>query len=194
MNDIDDGDVFYDIGSNIGLYACFVALAADDIFVYAFEPHPNNAERLRENFERNNITGEIIEAALADSEGEMNLILDDEIAGSGQSHISNRNNGDGMTVVKSISGDHFVSEHPSPDMIKIDVEGAEMLVLDGFSQTLRTGLCRSVYCELHPNQSNLFNADLERVYTYFQNRNYKITELEDRGYEKFVIAELQSPN
>jgi hypothetical protein len=41
---------------------------------------------------------------------------------------------------------------PVPTVVKIDVEGAEVAVLDGLSGTLADGATRLVYCEIHRDQ------------------------------------------
>ena len=185
-----DGDIFYDVGANIGLYACFVAGAADGVQIYAFEPHPNNARKLRKNMNLNSVSGKVVEAALLDRKGEFTLVIDDEVAGSGQSHIGESTIGRDKVAVSTLTGDQFAIENTNPDIIKIDVEGAETAVLNGFSETLEEGGCRSIYCEIHPKKLKQYNSDVEELYRTFQSTNYKYNKFDDRGNETFLKATL----
>lgn len=55
LQTLESDDVFYDIGANVGTYTCFAGQVVDDGNVIAFEPHPANVDRLRENAEPNEI-------------------------------------------------------------------------------------------------------------------------------------------
>jgi len=51
-----------------------------------------------------------------------------------------------------VSGDEFVlsGAFPIPTVLKLDIEGAEKVALEGLSETLRRDECRLVYVEVHP--------------------------------------------
>jgi len=159
LGEIRDGDIVYDIGGNIGLYAI---LSAERLRgsgrVLAFEPVPLWASRLRENASLNRLTNlSVFEVGLFDKEQRMPLVLKN-IQGSGMGSVVTDY---GKAIPESqlerieielVRGDEFVErqELPQPDVIKLDVEGAEVEVLEGLRATLTGGSCRFVMCEVHP--------------------------------------------
>ena len=71
------GDVFYDIGANVGFFTIIAAKLVGDMGkVYAFEPGQGNASSIRHNAQLNNFTHvEVIEKAVSHSSGEGQLLL-----------------------------------------------------------------------------------------------------------------------
>jgi FkbM family methyltransferase len=99
--------------------------------VIAFEPVSSNAEKLRNNLALNQVSAEIIEAAVADVDGESSFARGlDSYTG----RLSEA--GDPVAVV-SVDGLCNAGRLPLPNIMKIDVEGAEALVLNGALQTIR---------------------------------------------------------
>lgn len=131
------GTVFYDVGAHHGfLSVCAARLGAR---VYAFEPSPDNARRIRRNAELNGLPIEVVEAAAWDDEG-------------GASLRAGRWDSEWRTVpggpVRTVALDDFAASHPAPDLLKIDVEGAEVRVLRG-ARRLLSERPPVVVCELH---------------------------------------------
>ncbi|HUV03775.1 MAG TPA: FkbM family methyltransferase [Armatimonadota bacterium] len=123
-----EGLVVFDVGANIGYYTLTAALAVGTSGgVFAFEPLEQNFRRLERHVQANrlhNVT--IVKAAVGDRRGVARL----EIRSSpGLARLSEN----GTVEVPLVSLDSMIQggELPLPDVIKIDVEGAEMLVLKG---------------------------------------------------------------
>jgi FkbM family methyltransferase len=136
------GDCVWDIGANVGLYTRqFLELVGPAGQVVAFEPVPENAAQLRGLVFGPQLT--VVEAALADTDGRMSLIVSGE---SGEtSHIGESS--DGLTV-RVARGDSMLEEGiRKPEVLKIDVEGFEGDVLDGLPIALRSA--RNVVVEMH---------------------------------------------
>ncbi|MCX7721490.1 MAG: FkbM family methyltransferase [Verrucomicrobiae bacterium] len=137
-----DGKICWDVGSFIGYHAMyFAALGAE---VTAFEPNPVNFAMLRLHLERNPTLGRRIEplqVALCDNDGEMDFLQSSNIGGaSSGSHLtcslpplpSGSYSGFQRSKVLTRRIDTLInSGHRNPDLIKIDVEGAELHVLKG---------------------------------------------------------------
>jgi FkbM family methyltransferase len=69
----------------------------------------------------------LVEAAVCDTEGEVEL---SDGASSFTAHIRNVRSGGGRTrSVKATTMDRFAESAPAPDLVKIDVEGVELLTL-----------------------------------------------------------------
>lgn len=134
------GMVFYDIGANIGFFALLGArLVGSSGAVFAFEPEPALLPRLRENIERNGFTQvTALGKAVAAVSGEIHFEPADPDRSPDFGLGRVRQNAGSTTIrVPAVSLDDFVLEHPWPDVVKCDVEGAEVEVLRGASRLLR---------------------------------------------------------
>jgi FkbM family methyltransferase len=139
------GNVFYDVGANVGFFCLLAArLVGPAGRVYAFEPHPAYAERVRKNARLNGFAIQVVEAAVADSSGETVLRVD----GVNCPSIV-QGAGDGIPV-RVVAIDDLVAhgEMLPPAYVVIDAEGAEILVLRGMAETLRRHR-PVVLCEVH---------------------------------------------
>jgi FkbM family methyltransferase len=160
------GMTVVDAGANRGGFSMLAARrAGTEGRVFAFEPEPDNFRRLRERLRRYPNVIPVAEAIAARS-GEMSLRLDDFHAG----HSLYHNVGGGAAIMVPVTSlDDFVAEHQLPgiDVIKLDIEGAEVDALAGMSQTLsRTGRKPVIVCEVHaPNRPEDFIEKL-RPYAY----------------------------
>ncbi|HEV2120281.1 MAG TPA: FkbM family methyltransferase [Candidatus Bathyarchaeia archaeon] len=157
------GDLFVDIGANVGIYT--VRLASHFRSVYAFEPNPNVLPELRwriRRSRRNNIV--VFPMALANANGKAEFYLDAQRTFSMPTDIllrlfrfePGRDQNAGLTkthhgrkkiTVPTAAYDSQVPE--SADLVKIDVEGAEFLVLEGAKKALESGRIRRLMIELH---------------------------------------------
>jgi len=127
--------VFYDIGANIGFYATIAAkLVGSEGKVFAFEPFAASAEACRRNAKLNNFTHvTVVDAAVAAKEGQMTLELGESSA------VHRLTVGENGRKVRVVTIDQWRTEEraPAPDLVMIDVEGAELDVLHGMLETLK---------------------------------------------------------
>ena len=150
------GDCVYDIGAATGLYTVLLAKAVGESGeVVAFEPADHTYERLREHLELNQVTNvRAFRLALGDAEGRVGLSLG-TVAGSSRIVRSAERRSGGETVewAKVVNGDRLVEAQKLrvPKAVKIDVEGYELAVIRGLSQTLAQPQCELVCCEVHPS-------------------------------------------
>ncbi|HMG35931.1 MAG TPA: FkbM family methyltransferase [Blastocatellia bacterium] len=147
------GMVFYDIGANAGFFTVLAAkLVADRGRVISFEPLPENAESVRAQIEINNLVHcELITAAVSDRRGTSFFVFGEN---NSQSQLSEDGidpfSGDKTEFrVETVKLDEFIESHPRPDVIKIDVEGAETEVLAGADELLRVANRPALIIELH---------------------------------------------
>lgn len=149
------GDIVWDIGANVGLYAIFAARVGAT--VYAFEPDPEFADHLRRNVELNGQDISIHEFALADEEGTTTLYTDGTTGRSPS--LSGSDEERGSATVDIRRGDAL--DLPEPDVLKVDVEGAEQAVLCGLGERLAAP--RTLFIELHPDMLPAYDASVEEV-------------------------------
>jgi len=131
------GFCFLDIGGNKGDFALFAAaLTGPDGTVICFEPHPDNAGWIRKSVELNSFGNlKVEELALSDRDGEATLNIGGK---SGQHSFETRKRDRGSVTVRTTGLDHYLETQGigHVDAVKIDVEGAEDLVIAGAAHTL----------------------------------------------------------
>ena len=143
-----DGDTFLDIGANIGVFAITIArfrTLYPDLKVYAFEPNPDTARRLRANAEPLGVT--VLEVALSDRVGTHEFV-----DGAVSNVFATVENASPYSIKSErsfcecrrlddllIQGDSLV--------MKIDVEGCEWEVLQGAMGLFQANRVRVLYLD-----------------------------------------------
>jgi FkbM family methyltransferase len=148
---LQDGDTFWDVGTNIGLYSLIMASKSPKINVVCFEPEPRCLERLQKNIASNNRDNmKTYELALSSSNGQAAFSTAAEY-GDGTHSLLNKEITAGSFTVQTIRGDDFVEQYKVniPSLLKIDVEGAEIEVLKGLEKVLSNPQCKNLLCEVH---------------------------------------------
>ena len=133
----DMGKVFVDVGACVGKYT--IPMSKNYHKVVAIEPNPKNLEFLKKNVEINNCDNvEIHEVAVSDKEGKTKLLLS-----GAQSKIGVESRKNTITVdTKTL--DNLIGK---ADVIKIDVEGAELQVVMGAKRLIKE--CKPVFVIEH---------------------------------------------
>lgn len=155
------GTILYDVGANVGVYAVYAAIVAG-VSVYAFEPSGPSFGLLCRNVELNRLSGRVLPfcMGLSDKTGPTVLHL---VAGEGGETGSAVRLAVNQRLVPSrfpmqqgilaMRGDDFAASpgvHP-PHALKIDVDGLEHLVIDGFSAVIAGPTLKTVNIELTPS-------------------------------------------
>lgn len=147
---IRDGFTFIDVGSNVGWYALFLAQEAGPTVstrILAVEPQPEIFDRLIYNIRQNpSCTIKAVDCAVADKTGELTLFLDPLNRGEASLKIVNSSQTDAIRVPAVTLLDLLSREGLTHvDAIKLDVEGAEDLVLGPFFRDAPASLYPSVF-------------------------------------------------
>ena len=145
---VKSGDIFYDVGANIGVYTILAASRTGTKGrVYAFEPHGANFARLLDNITANNLQQVVFpnNFALHDKEGFFPFYYKSGEVGTSDSQLSGKRdltedeNGSQISELKyATTIDRLIDsgEIKAPHHIKIDVDGNELLILEGMSRLL----------------------------------------------------------
>jgi FkbM family methyltransferase len=159
------GDLFIDVGSNLGLYAVWAADCG--AHPLAVEPDPANAERTRANLRRNRIPSKVVESALGATRGTMRFTTDADA----ENHLVVHGGGSTTREVSVTTIDALLGGR-SARGVKIDVEGAERLVLNGAAASLGASRIDVLQIEWNPLSQSLLGetrlpvADLLRAHGY----------------------------
>lgn len=132
---LDPGEVFWDIGANIGYFSLAAAAALNHRGqVIALEPGRNASARLRENVALNPFTNiKIYQLAASDTAGEARLYLAPDLADSSASLFAPGPDQAGYETCRTVPLDQLLRDEglPGPQLLKMDVEGAELAALKG---------------------------------------------------------------
>lgn len=184
--------IFVDVGAHIGQYTLWAAdyyrrhQVAEHPVVFAFEPNPRTFSRLQRNISINSLDSYVSahELALSDRNGIAPFYPAIEARSGGSSLASHAHDpyhaqsGDKITVT-SMSLDNFFQQQPLPaplGLVKMDIEGAELLALRGASTTLST-YRPAIILEVYSGWMKSFG------YTYHDLRKFLIS----LGYSIYVI-------
>ena len=174
------GGTFVDVGANKGDFSLIAArTAGPEGRVIAFEPAPENAIWARKSVELNGYPSvELLEIALSDSEGEARLHLGRK---SGWHSLVPRPVEQDAITVRTRTLDAVLAERGSPtvDMLKIDVEGAELAVLRGARQTLAQEHGMWILLDVHPD----FEVDPAEVAQVLHAQGFELRSPEDPEQE-----------
>lgn len=126
-----EGGVFLDVGAHVGHYA--IRAAARASAVYAVEPNPRTAERLRENVRLNGLANvHVLELAAWDGAGQFTLRkVHEQYERDGSNYLVPSPGG----PVWGARLDDAMNQYPLRparlDLVKVDVEGADLHAIDG---------------------------------------------------------------
>lgn len=191
------GDIFVDVGANIGYYSVLASgLVGERGRVFAIEAHPRICERLKRNVALNGRRNtQVINAAASDSKGQLPLFL---------GPVSNP--GHTTTVSELAEKEHLLFDTTVPAdtlerligsdnlfearLIKIDVEGAEHTVLAPLLSSLASFRDSTEWLlELWPEYCAGGQSAIDEIYRAFRMAGYKPLRIENcYGLERFYPA------
>jgi FkbM family methyltransferase len=150
------GDVFYDVGANVGSYSLIAA--ALGLRVVAFEPGYATYAALCDNIVLNGRGNTItpLPVVLAERTGPATLGYSDVAAGAAEHTLEPAGEAAYRQPVLAYRLDDLVDqlELPPPALLKVDVDGAEASVLVGASRTLAEEGLRSVLVEIERDRGD----------------------------------------
>jgi FkbM family methyltransferase len=180
---VHEGSVFLDVGAHIGYFTMKAAPKVGATgHVLAFEPNPETLKLLYDNVAANGANNVIVEPIACTDKEETLTFYAAPVQNTGMSSLSKRNaEVEGAAAPKS----YMVQGRPIDavvrqlnlarvDAIKIDVEGAEVVVLRGAVDTLRRFHPRLVIEEI-PEELESFQTSMEDLASLLHNAGYNHT-------------------
>jgi FkbM family methyltransferase len=176
------GDVVYDVGANVGFFTVLVArLVGKDGHVYAFEPVPDNIAAVQHNLGLNKMTQvTVLQQAVSDEVGEGKLLLAHYSGGATLDKVGAPPDLKGELLVPLTTLD-ALTEQPDylqPNLVKIDVEGAEINVLRGMTWLLKNAKPTLLY-EIDDGELAAYEKKVDECAAFLREHEYEVMELTD---------------
>lgn len=192
-------DCFVDVGANMGFYSVLAGkiLSQRGGVVHAIEMDAENVNRIRANLRLNRLRNVTVhEVALGDQSGTVEYYRCGSFRNTLEVSVNDRERYQQVSVPMTTLDSLLAEMEIAPDVIKIDVEGAEYLVLKGMDGTMKSPA--NIYCEVHIDETEgglaSFGHTLDDVWGLLQGYNYQLWEIplrEDsrhRGVRKLKAA------
>lgn len=197
------GMVVYDVGANIGYMSLVFARAVGSGGrVFAFEPLPDNVERIRLHITLNSLKDVItlIPDAVSDHAGRQMFLIHELNAMGKLSDSSGRDTAYRNEIeVNTLCLDDFVfiDGNPAPGLIKIDIEGGGVKAIPGMIRILRENQ-PIILMELHgPEEAKIAWNSLEKCgYKICRiKKGYPvISTLTDLDWKEYIVATVSCEN
>ncbi len=178
-----ENSVFIDIGSNLGYYTLLAGSIAKNGQVFSFEPDTQNFELLEKNIMANNLTNIQTypyavsnENAFVDifsggaNKGNVRLFKDD-LEGYMEEHQSNK-------LVKCVTLDEILDDSSNPDIIKMDIQGGEMLALQGMKKIINNTNELVLFTEFWPEAITLNKESPSEFLQLLHDLNFEIYDMD----------------
>jgi len=190
------GDVFLDIGANIGYHTLTAAKRVGPKGrVYAIEPEPENFSILEQNISINGYSDRcvLVRKGVSDKSGTQKLYLDPFNCGGhaffnhfekpevflGSRSVTLNENLDNFIDVETISIDDFLSNNRRVNVVKMDIEGAELLALRGMLETLKANKRIVIFSEFSPSAMNMVGGDYREFLEILKRLGFEVYDLNE---------------
>ncbi len=194
---VEPGWVAYDVGANIGYITLMLAQAVGNGGeVISFEALPSNIERLLKNVGMNSLAQNIrvIHAAVGADSGPVKFLMGPSGAmGKAQGSAGRMKGHVNAIEVPGYSLDNFVYRegNRAPNIVKMDIEGGEVLALPGMKRLLNEAR-PLVFLELHgPEAAKIAWESFENAayqIARMQSTYPSVTSLDDLDWKSYLIA------
>jgi FkbM family methyltransferase len=186
----DHANIIWDVGANIGWTVLQFWKQFPNAKIFAFEPSSSNRQRLNENIQLNDATITIVPFGLGDKPGNFKLyaVLD---SNPGMNRILEGGENLPFEEIEVIKGDSFWNERgrPKVDILKIDVEGFELAVLNGMKEMIEA--CKpKTYIEV--DESNLVanHTSSIELLKWFLDRGYQLQHLHENTLQPLSFENM----
>ena len=190
----------FDVGAHIGITTLPLAEAVGPRGrVFAIEPSPQNRSFLNQHLEANKIENvTVLDCALADRAEQVVSFFEMKDV-SGMNGLLNNRSGMHSIQVSASTLDQVVSEfNVVPDLIKIDIEGAELACLKGAIKTIQL-YQPEIVLSVHPRQMQEMGNHVEELEVFLHQMGYDVLDilsgsLADRplGFGEYVLQAKSS--
>jgi FkbM family methyltransferase len=173
---LEPGSLFVDVGANVGLYTIWCIESGAEVI--ALEPSRIARERLLSNLKLNGYRAEVVPAALGETEGTLRLTSELD----NQNHLLLSGDSDGVEseVVTVLTLDELAGDR-TIDGLKVDVEGAELLVMKGARRLLEERRIKLIQLEWNESSLALLQQDRTPIAELLSSYGYSLFRADERG-------------
>lgn len=150
---IHEDTTFLDIGANMGIYSFRASKKITTGKIISFEPDKNHFECLLKTRDKNKI-GNVILHPLAVTNENGTISFHNQSMNGGDFRINYTQTGD---VVDTVKLDDFLGTGHKVDVVKMDIQGAEYLALQGMQNIILDNPDLLIFCEYWPKGMRLLN-------------------------------------
>lgn len=184
--------VILDLGSHIGLSILYFKTIYPNSTIIGFEPNPNIFPILEENIVMNNVTGVTLHnIALDKKEGRKDFYIDS----SGNNAFStagftkdawNKKQSTKLIQVSVKKASTYVLDKDLIDLMKMDIEGAELNVLEELNTSKSLDRVKNIILEYHPIRKN----GLKKIIRILAKNGFKVSQREgiDGKDDKLILV------
>lgn len=163
-------DHFVDVGANVGVFSTLVGTRIPGVRITAVEPFPPVREDLMANLALNDLEITVVDAAVSDEAGNATFeVLGRDVL----NRLAPDGGGGGGITIPVTTLDELVGGDP-PALIKIDVEGSELLVMKGARRLLSDPAAAPVLVFEHAGHGAHFGITPAQVRSYLGELGYRI--------------------
>ncbi len=182
IDDFKDDSIFWDIGSNIGLYSVYAALKKEKIKIYSFEPSTSNLRTLSRNISINNLHQKIsiIPFAISNLQNKFLLLREKNFTEGGAlsafgvdyDYSGKKFKFSNSYKTYGTSLNNLIRQRilEIPNYIKIDVDGIEDLILDGSNDILSNKKLKSILIEINDK----FETQKNKIIQTMKDNNFDL--------------------
>jgi len=177
-----------DVGCHRGAILDLILEQAPQAKHFAFEPLPNFYQELKTKYAHSNC--QISNVAVSDTTGTstFNYVVSNPSYSGLKKRGYDRPQEEEKEITVTVDTlDNLIPETERIDFIKIDVEGAEILVLRGARETILRNQPIVVF-EFGIGGSDFYGTKPEDVFNYFQEINYKVSLMENWLKQKPALS------
>ncbi len=187
---IKEGMTIVDLGANIGYYTLIAAQhTGAGGKVLAYEPEPENYALLVKNIKSNGLIHVTpIKTAISNSSGTQKLYLTEDNKGT-HSLVDNRQTGNSITVeTDTLDNSLIIHNSPAIDVLKMDIEGAELLALEGMKKTITRSPNLIIFTEFYPKGIARFGRSPREFLDTLNQYNFSLSIIDEDRKELIPLA------
>jgi FkbM family methyltransferase len=195
---VKEGITVVDIGAHIGYFSLLAAsLVGEKGRVFAFEPEPRNYAILIKNIELNGFNNVIpLQMAVSNETGKVKLFLARDPSAHSLFRATEADRREDFTkfiMVNTVSLDEFFKgKDLHVDIIKMDAEGAEMMILQGMTQVLLRNDKLLLIAEFNPSYLQNLGLSPQAYWNMLMQFGHKFIYLINEDEKKLETADLET--
>ncbi len=177
ISEFDEDSIFWDIGSNIGLYSIYASYLKNKIDIISFEPTPLNYSILSRNISINMLSEKIkiFQVALSDKSNQFLTMKESEFTEGKAKHSLFKNNyieNENKYKIYCTSIDYLIQNNflKKPNYLKIDIDGNEKEVLDNGKLIFDGKSLKSISIEINELEKN----NIKYFFNFFERNGFKL--------------------